>query len=84
MGPCNGRTGDALTMSTAQTSKSGVSAFTEYRVPARGCEVSLISLERCLRLATVTSEENEGSSMIGRLRRPHKRTTGREPQKNYL
>ena len=53
-------------------------------VPARGCEVSLISLERCSRLATVASEENEGSSMIGRFRRPHKRTIGREPQKNYL
>jgi hypothetical protein len=53
-------------------------------VPARGCEVSLISLERCSRPATVASEENEGSSMIGRFRRPHKRTIGREPQKNYL
>ena len=53
-------------------------------VPARGCEVSLKSLERCSRPATVTSEENEGSSMIGRLRRPHKRTIGRQPQKNYL
>ena len=53
-------------------------------VPARGCEVSLISLEWCSRLATVASEGNEGSSMIGRPRRPHKRTTGREPQKNYL
>ena len=53
-------------------------------VPARGCEVLLISLERCSRLATVASEENEGSSMIGRFRRPHKRTTGRELQKNYL
>ncbi len=53
-------------------------------VPARGCEVSLILLERCSRLATVASEENEGSSLIGRFRRPHKRTIGREPQKNYL
>ena len=53
-------------------------------VPARGCEVSLISLERCSRPATVASEENEGSSMIGRFRRPHKRTIGRELQKNYL
>jgi len=33
---------------------------------------------------TVAYEENEVSSMIGRLRRPHKRNTGREPQKNYL
>ncbi len=32
----------------------------------------------------MASEENEGGSMIGRFRRPHKRTTGREPQKNYL
>ena len=34
-------------------------------VPARGCDVLLISLERCSRAATVASEENEGSPMIG-------------------
>ncbi len=60
----------------AQTYSSGV--------PAGGCEVSLISLERCSQLATVASAENEGGSMIGGLRRPHKRAIGREPQKNYL
>ena len=38
----------------------------------------LISLERCSRLATVASEENEGSPMIGRFRRPHMRTIGRD------
>ncbi len=32
-------------------------------IPSRGCEVSMISLEISSRLATVTSEENEGSSM---------------------
>ena len=46
-------------------------------VPARGREVLLILLERCSRLATVASEENEGSSMIGRFRLASKRTVGR-------
>ncbi len=47
-------------------------------VPVRGREVSLISLERCSRLATVaSSEENDGSSMIGRFRLASKRTAGR-------
>ena len=46
-------------------------------VPARGREVLLISLERCSRLATVASEENDGSSMIGRFRLASKRTVGR-------
>ncbi len=53
-------------------------------VPAGVCEVSLISLESCSRLATVASEENGGGSMIDRLRRPHKRTICREPQRYCL